>query len=198
MQKLLFVTCIAILFLASSCGRTGLKKYYKAISSEEFASYDSVTLKVKSKYGNIYHASEYFGPEISDGFLVFEKVVNGKRQRLFRMDTYTELKNDSTFIFYGEPISTDNDSLKKIEGCWFCTRNAGGTTYFSADSTPTPKPTVDYHTLTMGIYLYRDGRLVKISGKQSEDALEELAPKGFIYLPPPGRFFVTATFSQIQ
>ena len=189
---------IAFLFVFSSCARTGLKKYYTRISPEEFASYDSAVFKVKSKYGNVYRAYQHVRGNFKIDFLVYQKIENGEKGGLYKLDSFTEIKNDSTFIFYGDPLQTNSDSNNWPKGLWFHTHTEGSTTDFQTDSVPPNKPNVNYSAFSMGIYNLQKGKLVKISAIQSEEEFNRLHPEGFVYLPNPGRFYLLAKFTQVK
>jgi len=202
MRKLSFLLCLFLWVLNSSCGRTGLKKYYTKISPEEFASYDSTSIVANSKYGVVYRAFSHTASKLSGNFkidfLVFEKYTGGKRSGLFKLDELAEIRNDSTFIFYGNPLKIVADTSNWVKGIWFYEQKNNGTEIFKIDSMPRNLPPLNLQQLTMGIYLYKAEKLVRVSDSQSEEALNNLNMSGFFYLPNPGRFYMLASFNQIE
>ncbi len=197
MRKLTCFLGIIFILLSAGCERTGLKKYYTRISPEEFASYDSVVMTVKSKYGKVYHTYKRSRGKFMNDFLIFEKSINGEKA-LYKMQGDVEVKNDSTFIMYGSPMLVVGDTVNWVKGLWFYRRSDGGTTYYSADSLPHNPPKINYQTISTGIYKYAGGKLIKVSSKQTEEALNEINAQGFIYLPNPGRFFELVRFDQVK
>jgi len=198
MRKLTCFLGIISILLSAGCERTGLKKYYTRISPEEFASYDSVVVSVKSKYGKVYHAYKRSKRRFMNDFLVFEKSVDGEKTALYKMQGDVEVKNDSTFIMYGSPLLVIGDTVNWVKGLWFYRRSSGGTTFYSTDSVPHNAPEINYQTVPTGIYKYAGGKLIKVSSKQTEEALDEENAQGFIYLPNPGRFFELVRFDQVK
>lgn len=198
MQKLPALLVIIFLLMLMSCSRSGLKKYYTRISPEEFAAYDSVVLAVKSKYGKVYHVWKRSGRGFRLEYFILVKTIKGEKAKYFKMDIDTEIKNDSTFMLPDPQLMTSGDTSDWVKGLWFYTNKQSSSTTFKVDSAPKNIPDTNYQALSMGIYQYKGGKVVKVSDSQSEDAFDSLNAKGFIYLPNPGRFYRLAKFSQIQ
>jgi hypothetical protein len=132
-----------------------------------------------------------------NNFLVFEKNANDGAA-LYKIQGDAEVKNDSTFIMYGSPLLVVGDTVNWVKGLWFYRRSNDRTTYYSTDSLPHNPPKINYQTISTGIYKYAGGKLIKVSSKQTEEALNEISAQGFIYLPNPGRFFELVGFDQIK
>jgi hypothetical protein len=198
MPKSICLLLVAVLLITLSCNRSGLKKYYTRISPEEFSSYKDVSIAVQSKYGKVYHVHQTTDRGFRDAFFVFEKIVNGEKQGLFKMDEFTQIKNDSTFLFTTAPLKMVGDTSVWTNGIWFYSAKKGATTTYAVDSMPKNPPKVDPNKMSMGIYYYQNQKLVKVSGRQSDSAFDELNKNGFFYLPNPGYFFMLANFNQIK
>ncbi|WP_448699725.1 hypothetical protein ACFGVR_21740 [Mucilaginibacter sp. AW1-3] len=201
MRNLLLLLGLLLILANVSCSRTGLKKYYTRISAEEFASYDSTSIIATSKYGVIYHAFTHAQGRLLTSFKVdfwvFEKYDGKKKLGLYKLDPSTELKNDSTLIFYGMPLKVAGDTSNWPKGIWFYQSKKGNESTFQIDSMPKPPLSADPQKLSPGIYLYDAGKFIRLSSSQSEEAFSELERSGFYYLPPPGRFYIVASLKDI-
>jgi hypothetical protein len=168
------------------------------ISPEEFASYRSLQIAAKSKYGTVYHVYQRLKDGYKTDFFVFEKMVNGEKTGFFKMDEMTRVENDSTFRFCSPPLKSVADTDDWPKGLWFYCHRKGPETDYSPDSLPPKLTAINTDSLATGIYHFEHQKLVKISAQQSETIFDSLGKEGFFYLPNPGRFFMTVKFSQIE
>jgi len=198
MQKILCVISLCFACLISNAQKADLKRYYTKISQHEFSCYDSVSLKIKSKYGNVYHAFQPTPYGIKLDFFVFEKPAKSDKKLLFKMDELTQIKNDSTFMLCDPPLKATSDTINWPNGIWFYKFTKSHESNFSVDSLPPNFHAPDYSSMNMGIYQYKDDKLVKISSLQSWDEFDRLNVNGFFYLPNPGFFYRLAKFDEIE
>lgn len=198
MKKIISLLCLCFLIAIVACTRTGLKKHYTRISPQEFASYDSVILSVKSKYGVVYHVYTRSDRGFKLDFLVFEKITEHHKAGLFKMDEQTEIKNDSTFLLGDPPLIMVGDTINWPKGLWFYSTKTENTTNYKVDTLPPAPLPANLQRLTMGIYQYENRKLIKVSTVQSEQAFTSMNKQGFFFLPGPGRFYTLANFRQIE
>lgn len=198
MKKFLCILILSIISFVGFSQNSGLNRYYTKVSKQEFSSYDSVKLDIKSKYGDVYHAWQRSQSGFELDFYVFDKYTTGEKKLLFKMDGLTQIKNDSTFMLCDPPLKVTSDTVNWINGIWFYKYTKSGESNFSVDSIPPHLPVIDYSSFSMGIYQYYDNKLVKISNLQSWEAFDRLHVNGFFYLPNPGFFYRLANFNQIE
>ena len=172
------------------------KKCFTEINSSTYKKYKTVDTLYKTK--------DYTATKCEDTIRYFKvyvtllKMSNGK---YFVLDPDAYLENDSTIIYYSQPLKSDseNGSFQK-DGIWFYAHfytektdstgiiqeSVGGVKY-SVDSMPTNGEQI-VRPKSEGVYFYQNNTLKKVLVEQSEDKFYSLQKDGFYFLPNSGRF----------